>query len=47
MTLRDRFAAAAITGLLAESKGPDPNILAQNAYQLADAMLAARKLPRP
>ena len=49
-TLRDYFAAKAMQGLLAQScgtaLGSDPIHGAQYAYQMADAMLAARK-PNP
>ena len=45
--LRDYFAAKAMQGLLAQScgtaLGSDPIHGAQYAYQMADAMLAARK----
>ena len=48
MSLRDYFAAKAMQGLLAQScgtaLGSDPIHGAQYAYQMADAMLAARKL---
>ena len=43
MTLRDYFAAAALTGIIA--KGEDemyPGFRASEAYALADAMLSAR-----
>ena len=47
MSLRDYFAAKAMQGLLAQSCGTafgsDPIHGAQYAYQMADAMLAARK----
>jgi len=47
MTLRDYFAAKAMQGLLAQScgtaLGSDTIHGAQYAYQMADAMLAARK----
>ena len=47
MSLRDYFAAKAMQGLLAQScgtaLGSDPIHGAQYAYQMADAMLAARK----
>lgn len=41
--LRDRFAMAALTGMLADSKlrGPQADF-ARDAYQMADAMLKAR-----
>lgn len=40
MSLRDYFAAAALTGLLRESEDND---VAKLAYQFADAMMEARK----
>ena len=45
MTLRDYFAAAALTGIIA--KGEDemyPGFRASEAYALADAMLKAREV---
>ena len=49
-TMRDYFAAKAMQGLLAQScgtaLGSDPIHGAQYAYQMADAMIAARK-PNP
>lgn len=49
MSLRDYFAAKAIQGLLAQScgtaLGSDLIHGAQYAYQMADAMLAARDKP--
>ena len=49
MTLRDYFAAAALTGMLASDmrRGfpkPHPNITSVDAYEYSDAMLEARKL---
>jgi hypothetical protein len=46
MTLRDYFAAAAITGLVGALQGKKPNLedIAHNAYKLADAMIAERDL---
>jgi hypothetical protein len=41
ITLRDQFAMAALTGLLAANWAPDR--AATNAYRTADYMLAARK----
>ena len=41
--LRDEFAMAALTGLLAHASGEDPHNAPAMAYALADAMLAARK----
>ena len=47
MSMRDYFAAAALTGDLAASvnarERPDPADLAAYAYSVADAMLAARE----
>jgi hypothetical protein len=44
--LRDRFAAAALTGYLAAFTGdrllPDPRAAAKGCYEYADAMLAER-----
>lgn len=42
MSLRDYFAAKALSGLLVENLEPDINRLAEAAYDLADAMLRAR-----
>lgn len=42
MTLRDYFAAAALTGILAHSDGCPYDEFAAAAYEAADAMLAAR-----
>ena len=42
-TLRDEFAMAALTGLLAHASGEDPRRCPAMAYVLADAMLTARK----
>lgn len=41
MSLRDYFAAAALTGICAYHPGSTPDATAQ-AYEMADAMLAAR-----
>jgi hypothetical protein len=38
--LRDRFAIAALTGLLSSRAYTDPNALAAEAYEIADAMIA-------
>lgn len=48
MGLRDYFAAADLTGILAMCADPDaspgsPNALANRAYKTADAMLAERE----
>jgi len=40
--LRDKFAAAALTGLLAYEEWSRPESAASYAYALADAMLVAR-----
>ena len=42
-TMRDRFAMAALTGLLACPNAPYSSTYATKAYELADAMLEARK----
>ena len=45
MTLRDYFAAAAMQGLLAYAIHSNPNadVIAEWAYEQADAMLSARE----
>lgn len=44
MTLRDYFAAKAMQGFLATVKvGCPDDLIAQDAYNLADAMMEARK----
>ena len=43
MTLRDYFAAAAMTGLCAYSAGRTPENMAPEAYRVADALILARK----
>lgn len=43
MTLRDAFAAAALTGLMANGTEDDMEQRATWAYQQADAMLKARE----
>ena len=46
-TLRDQFAIAALTGILADhTRDDDHKGHAANAYEYADAMLAARKRKR-
>lgn len=47
MRLRDRFAAAALTGLLNDpsERGLDVTVWACMAYELADAMLREREMP--
>jgi len=42
-TLRDQFAMAALTGLLASCKTDCVDVYVKDAYQMADAMLEARK----
>ena len=47
MTLRDYFAAKAMQGMLAPRRNLSPDTLAHCAYQMADAMMEARKrLPK-
>lgn len=46
IALRDRFACAALTGIIAGSRGTTDAhlpIFAEIAYKIADAMLEARK----
>lgn len=43
MSLRDYFAAAAISPMLVQAYGTRPDILATKAFEIADAMLEARK----
>ncbi len=43
MTLRDYFAGQALAGLLADSNASSRSLYAKDAYDLADAMLAARE----
>lgn len=47
MTLRDWFAGHALAGLAAANWTAGSEDLARWAYELADAMLAARKAPAP
>ena len=42
MTLRDYFAAKAISGLMVGEDNPDFVLLADMSYQVADAMLKSR-----
>jgi len=44
ITIRDYFAAAALTGMMSDTDVSyfDPLSVAKNSYDLADAMLAAR-----
>ena len=46
MTLRDYFAAAALTGLIAAGVDVDPGWLTLRAYDFANAMLIERAKPR-
>lgn len=41
--LRDHFAASAISPMLVQAYGKTPDILATEAFKIADAMLEARK----
>ncbi len=43
MTLRDYFAGQALAGLLADSNASSRSLYAKDAYDLADALLAARE----
>jgi hypothetical protein len=43
MTLRDQFAMAALTGMIADPSGVDYRSVPRKAYEMADAMLEARK----
>jgi hypothetical protein len=43
MTLRDYFAAKAMTGLLARTSTSNGDAIVKDSYALADAMLAARE----
>lgn len=43
MTLRDYFAAKALQGLLSSEVSASPQKFAKHSYQVADAMLEARK----
>lgn len=44
MTLRDYFAAKAMEGMLADpNSGGSSTVIARCAYEIADAMLAARE----
>jgi hypothetical protein len=45
MTLRDYFAAKAMQGLLASTKTNSAQVIAKDAYIIADAMLAERNKP--
>ena len=47
MTLRDYFAGQALQGLLARSSGDAPSYCPKRAWELADAMLAAREVTQP
>jgi len=41
--LRDYFAAAALTGMLAAASGDEATAIAEECYALAEAMLTARQ----
>lgn len=43
MTLRDYFAAKAMQGIMHDVDQPHCDYIAQKSYQMADAMLKARK----
>lgn len=43
MTLRDYFAGKAIAGAINGRLPIEPDVIANNAYRIADAMLVARK----
>ena len=43
ITLRDYFAAQAMQGMVVEGEEPRCNYIAKIAYEMADAMLEARK----
>lgn len=43
MSLRDYFAAAVVSPMLMQAYGTTPDALAMRAYEIADAMLAARE----
>ena len=45
MSLRDWFAGQAISPMLVQAYGTTPLILAQKAYEMADALLAERSKP--
>ena len=43
ISMRDQFAMAALTGMIADPNGPDYRSVPKKAYEMADAMLEARK----
>lgn len=43
VSMRDQFAMAALTGMIADPNGPDYRSVPKKAYEMADAMLEARK----
>jgi len=43
ITLRDYFAAQAMQGMMVDVEQPKCNYIAKTAYEMADAMLEARK----
>lgn len=44
MSLRDYFAAKAMSGYLVGTIRPNATVIAETAYKVADAMLAAREV---
>ena len=43
VSMRDQFAMAALTGMIADPNGPDYRSVPKKAYEMADAMLESRK----
>ena len=43
MSLLDHFAASVISPMLVQAYGNTPDVLAEQAYKIADAMLAERE----
>lgn len=43
VSMRDQFAMAALTGMIADPNGPDYRSVPKKAYEMADAMLETRK----
>lgn len=43
VSMRDQFAMAALTGMIADPNGLDYRSVPKKAYEMADAMLEARK----
>jgi hypothetical protein len=46
ISMRDQFAMAALTGMIADPNGPDYRSVPKKAYEMADAMLEARKVKK-